>query len=64
VRGWLADRRQARAEREAEQRLRDLAVGDGRRSVYVPGHIIGTLGPLRVRMILREYGATMGREPL
>jgi hypothetical protein len=64
VRGWLADRRQARAEGEAEQRLRDLAVGDGRKAVYVPGHIVATLGPLRTRLILREYGATMGREPL
>jgi hypothetical protein len=62
--GWLADRRQARAEQQAEARLRYLAEHDGRRSVYVPGHIIGTLGPIRVRMILREYGATVSRKPL
>jgi hypothetical protein len=56
--GWLADRRQAARERDAEQRLRDLIgrMWEEDRQVAIHHGLVGVLGARRVDAILAEYG--------
>lgn len=61
--GWLRRRRQARRERDAEQRLRRLIfnVADRTTDFYIPAGWVAILGEQRVNRVLSEYGLPPAR---